>query len=85
MRNIAAIRKTIAAKESSRKIMRGKKLGIYMLLDPNRDNVPGHYHHNTKAGFFAPRPTDFWRFSPLRSEAEWERSGRRLDAEIALV
>ena len=40
---------------------------------------------NAKAVFFAPRPAIFWKFSPLRNEAEWEGSGRRLDVEIALV
>lgn len=53
--------------------------GIY-----NR-NVPNHHHPNAKAGFSSSRLAFFWRFSPLRSEAEWERSGRRLDAEAALV
>ena len=52
---------------------------------PYRDNMLVRHHPNTKVGLYAARPAFFWRFSPLRSEAEWERSGRRLDAEIALV
>ena len=56
-----------------------------MLLDPSRENRPGHHHPYAKAVFSSARPADFWRFSPLRSEVEWERSERRLDVEAALV
>ena len=33
--------------------------GIYILLDPNIDNMLGRHHHNTKAVFFAHRPAFF--------------------------
>ena len=56
-----------------------------MTSENQNRNMLGRHHPIAKAGFFAARQIVFWRFSPLRSEAEWKRSGRRLDAEIALV